>query len=153
GRTRGAERSAARLSWVKGVAVLSLFALGAFALAAGGLGMAPVAALGGVCALAVATLDPCLRRALKPGPAAWVGAALIAWAAISLMWTPYDRPANLARTAAGAATYVAFFLLCLSTDGPGRRLARAGVLLCALAAGAFFAFELATGGVITASHR
>jgi O-antigen ligase len=145
--------SAHRLSWAKGATLLVLFALAGLAFAAGGLATAPIATLGALCALGIAAVDPPLRRSFAPGPAAWAGAALLGWAALTLLWTPYDQPGNLARGAAGVASYLAFVLLALGVDGAGRRLARAGVLLSVVSAGVFFAFELVTQGAITASYR
>jgi O-antigen ligase len=145
-----------RRSEVKGIFVLFIFALGAAAFAAGGLGLAPFGALGGVGALLFGLLDRLAepKRPIRwPGPTAWAGVALLAWAALSLLWSEYDRPSYLMRTASGAPVYIAFFLLCLTLDDPGRRIARAGVVLAVAGGAAFFAFELATQGAITGGFR
>jgi O-antigen ligase len=141
---------AAAWSWTKGVFVLVVFALGAISLAAGGLGLAPVAAVGGLGALVLAAVE---RRLARPGPAVLAAAALLGWATLSMTWSAFDRPDQLLRTLIGAPLYLGFALLCASLEGPGRRLARAGLVLCVAAAGAVFAFELATRGAITGAYR
>jgi O-antigen ligase len=144
------------LSWAKGVFVLVIFALGGVMLAAGGLGLAPVASLAGLGALAFAAYERLRsgRFAVRtPGVVVLVGVLFLAWAGLSLLWSDFDRPANLLRTLSGAVLYTGFFLLCLTMEGAGRRLARAGVLLCVASAGIWFAFELASGGAVTGAFR
>jgi len=81
---------AAAWSWTKGVFVLVVFALGAISLAAGGLGLAPVAAVGGLGALVLAAVE---RRLARPGPAVLAAAALLGWATLSMTWSAFDRRA------------------------------------------------------------
>lgn len=140
----------------KGYFLLFVYAIGAVAFAGGGLGLAPFASLAGVGALLAGTLDRIAdpRRPIpRPNGAFWAGAALLGWAALSMLWSDFDRPSYMMRTISGAPVYIGFVLLCLSLDDPGRRFARAGVLLAAVGGAAFFLFELATQGAITGAYR
>ncbi|MGD2132317.1 MAG: O-antigen ligase family protein [Maricaulaceae bacterium] len=137
-------------SWARGVFVLLIFAFAGLAIGAGGLGLAPLAALGGV-GWAVFTLFE--RRAPRPNAALIAAVAFAAWAGLSFLWSAYDNAEYLLRFATGAPLYVGFFLLCKDLEGPARRLAQGGVLLCVVFSAVFLGLEAAFGGMVTASHR
>lgn len=121
----------------------------------GALGIAGVAALGGLGALVSAAVTrPFMRpRFTRSGWLTAVAVALLAWASLSVMWSPLGSTHQLVKFVVGAPLYVGFVLLCLSLTGRARRLARAGVVLAVISAAWFFAFEAVSGGVVTNAHR
>jgi len=141
-------------AWAQGVFVLVLFAIAGLMMSGGGLGVAGVAGLGGVGALISAGVNRRVsRRTIRPGVLAAVGLALLAWASVSVIWSPLGSTQQLVKLVIGAPLYVGFVLLCLSLTGRARRLARAGVVLAVISAASFFAFEAVSGGVVTDAHR
>ncbi len=116
----------------------------------GGLGVAPLVGVAGLVAAPVA-----LARARRLGvsPAAWAGLVFLAWASLSYLWSPFERPDFALRLAFATPLYVAVFVLALSLSQPRREKVRAAMVFACAVCGALFLMEAATGGAVTRAHR
>ncbi|MFZ4604249.1 MAG: O-antigen ligase family protein [Caulobacterales bacterium] len=106
------------------------YGLGAVASGGGGLAMAPIVGLAGLIA---APWKPAGSRLRRPSAALWLAIALIAWLALSLIWTPTPNAAE--RFAKALASVGGGLLLILASHtratAPAAWVARAGVALLA----------------------
>lgn len=145
GRARGA-------GW-RGWAAAGVFFIVGLAAPAGGLGLAPAAALGGLLFLPFSVEARRAAAAAAGHPAAQLFAAFILWAGLSLVWSPADEAERMAKFLAGAALYSLFLIGCARLSGPDRRTALAALVFGTLAGAVVFAMEMATSGGLTAAAR
>lgn len=130
------------------VIVRALIVIGFVMIGAGGLGMAASAALMGLILLPGAA-PAALRAGLaEPAPLLFLAAA-IAWAAISLLWSPYDRPDQALKLVLLTPFFIlAPFALSRLSDERAGSLFR-WFAVCAVLLALYLLIEMATGSLIS----
>lgn len=117
---------------------------------AGGLGLAPLAALATLGASPWAALGRHLRR---PDPALILAVLTVGWICLSWVWSPYTKPDQLIKLALAIPLF-ALLPFAISHLGPdARAAARPMTIFCALAALAYLALEAFTGGQLSMSYK
>ncbi len=139
--------SSGRFSRRAGVAATFFLVAGVVA-AAGGLGLAPVAALAGLAVFPLRRLMPALTRG---GAALHFGAAFLIYAALATLWSPYrgatdEIGAQMARTILGWPLYAALAWAAASADPADRQLIRRSGIAAVVGLAAILLFELASDG-------
>lgn len=124
--------------------------LGFVLTAAGGLGMAPLAALTALLAFPVGAAWSAARRAVPP---LVLSALALAWICVSLAWSPYDRPDQAIKLAVNVPLFALMVFALARLEGRRARLARAAAIFCALASLAYLALEVSTQGWLAMTFK
>ena len=77
----------------------------------------------------------------------------LAWACLSFLWSPYDRPDLVWKLAFGVPAYAAFAMAMAQLDGRWKTRAEAALMFTTIALGLFFVSESITGGAGTLSFK
>lgn len=126
------------------------FPLAAFFAVAGGLGLAAAAGLASLAAMT----PRALVRALRHPPAALIlFAAAIGWSALSLFWSPYDRPDQALKLLLLTPLYLALPFAAAQIDEDLRRRLHGVILFSAAAALLLLVFEMMAGAPLTTSYK
>lgn len=140
---------------VKGQARMGLIAILLFGLAfvsgiAGGLMVAGFTFFAGVLGFPARAMG----QFRKEAPWEAIAAGLfIAWACISFLWSPYDRPDQVWKLAIGVPSFAAFAFAMSQLEGRWKTRVEAALLFCTIALGLFFVAETITGGAGTMSFK
>ncbi len=134
-------------------ASVAVFALSGLAMVAGALGLAALTALAGMVAASGLALGDRAAFLQQPPLAAYALAALLGWAALSLVWTPHPAWENYAKLAAAAPIFAAFAIACARLRAGARLRLEGALAFGVVAAAGLFAFESLTGGALTTSHH
>ena len=124
--------------------------LGFVLTAAGGLGLAPLAALTALLAFPMIAAWPSVRRA---GPALALSALAIGWICLSLAWSPYGKPDQAVKLALNTPLFALMVFAVARLEGRRAHAARAAAVFCALAALAYLATEALTGGWLAMTFK
>jgi len=127
-----------------------VFPVAAFFSAAGGLGLAAVAALGGALVLRPAAVGASLRRPPLP---VLLFAAAIGWYALSYLWSPYDKPDQALKLVLLTPLFASLVFSAARLPARLARPAQAGLIGGAMFGLLVLAFEAATQGVISYSFK
>lgn len=130
--------------------ITATFALAGLFTGGGGLLIAPLVALGGLIAFALA---PGRMVVVARAPAAWALAAFIGWALASVLWSPVRETDNILKLGLGAPLYAAFVAACAALAPLAKLRVQATLAFAAASAAAIFVFEAATGGALSATHH
>lgn len=140
---------------VQGQARMGFIAILLFGLAfvsgiAGGLMVAGFTFFAGVLGFPARAIGQFRREAPWEAIAAGL---FIAWACISFLWSPYDRPDQVWKLAIGVPSFAAFAFAMSTLDGRWKTRVEAALLFCTIALGLFFVSETITGGSGTMSFK
>lgn len=135
-----------RLFWTFRIALIA----GAGFAAAGGLALAAVAGLASLVALKPKALVSGLRR---PSPALLLFAGAIAWSAISLTWSPYDRPDQALKLLLLTPLYLALPFAAAQLPETMRLRLGTAIVFSAAVGLLIVAFEGLAGAPLTLSYK
>lgn len=129
--------------------VIVMFFAGVSAIA-GGLPLPPFIALGGLIAL---PWQQILRLRKAPPWEALLAALFVGWVALSLTWSPYDRPDQAVKLLFGIPLYAAFAFAMANLEGRWRSRAEAMFVFMAFMASIYLFAEFVNGGEATLAYK
>lgn len=130
-------------------AVIVMFFAGVSAIA-GGLPLPPFVALGGIIALPWKQI---LRLRRDIPWEALLAALFVGWAALSLTWSPYDRPDQAVKLLFGIPLYAALAFAMAKLEGRWRSRAEAMFVFMAFMASIYLFAEFVIGGEATLAYK
>lgn len=130
-------------------AVIVMFFAGVAAIA-GGLPLPPFVALGGLIAL---PWQQILRLRKDIPWEALLAALFVGWAALSWVWSPYDRPDQAVKLLIGLPLYASFAFAIAHLQGRWRARAEAMFIFMAFMASIYLFAEFVTGGEATLAYK